>query len=89
MLHVKSDLNVLIRLYISRFDYRRIGLDLQRLGAAWSGQEVSLGFALVASAAHLQRTLAGRARLQLLFCTAKMYEFIHDNCKIYMNSYMI
>ncbi len=66
-----------------------IGLDLQRTGTAWSGQEVSLGFALAARAARLQlalrargarswRTLAARVRSQLL---PKIYEFIHDNCK--------
>ncbi len=86
MLHVKLDLNVLIRFYISRFDYRWIGSDLQRSGAAWSGQEVSSGFALATRAAHSRRVLAARARLQLL---QEIYEFIHDKCKKYMNSYMI
>jgi hypothetical protein len=57
MLHVKLDLNVLIRFYISRFDYMTIGLDLQRSGAAWSGQDVSLGFTLAARAARSQLTL--------------------------------
>ncbi len=55
MLYVKLDLNVLIQFYISRFDYRWIGSDLQRSGAAWLGQKVSSGFALAACAARLQR----------------------------------
>ncbi len=45
--------------------------------------------ALAARAARSRCALAGRARSQLIFCTAKIYEFIHDNCKKYMNSYII
>ena len=85
MLHVKSDLDVLIRFYISRFEFRWIGSDLQRSGVAWSGQEVSSGFALAARAARSRPALAACARSQLL---PKIYEFIHNNCKKYMNSYM-
>jgi hypothetical protein len=81
MLHVKSDLNVLIRFYLD--SNRWIGSDLQRLGTAWLGQEVSSGFALAARAVRLQCALAARARSQLL---QKIYEFIHDNYKKYMNS---
>ncbi len=84
MLHVKSDLNVLIRLYLDL--NRWIGSDLQRSSAAWSGQEVSLGFAIAAHAACSWRALAARTRSQLL---QKLYEFIHDNWKKCMNSYMI
>ncbi len=84
MLHVKSDLNFLIRFYLDSIIW--IGSDLQRSGAAWMGQEVSSGFALAAHAARLRHTLAARARSQLL---QKIYEFIPDNCKKYMNSYII
>ncbi len=82
MLHVKSDLNVLIRFYLSRFNYRWIGSDLQRSGAAWSGQEVSLGFALVARTARLQLALLARGTRSRLMRA-------HSFCKNYMNSYMI
>jgi hypothetical protein len=82
MLHVKSDLNVLIRFYISRFNYMTIGLDLQRSGTAWSGQEVSLGFALAARAVHSQLALNACGARSLL---ARACSF----CKKYMNSYMI
>ncbi len=60
--------------------------DLQRSGVAWSGQEVSSGFTLAARTARSRRALAARPCSQLL---QKIYEFIHDNCKKYMNSYMI
>ncbi len=60
MLHVKSDLNVLIRFYL--VSNRWIGSDLQRSGAAWSGQEVSSGFALAARAAHSQLALAASTK---------------------------
>ncbi len=96
MLHVKLDLNVLIRFYISRFDYRWIGSDLQRSGAAWLGQEVSSGVTLATRAARLQLALRARGtRLWLAracsfyFALQKIYEFIHDNCKKYMNSCII
>jgi hypothetical protein len=96
MLHVKLDLNVLIWFYVSRFDYMTIGSDLQRLGMASSGQEVSLGFALVARAARSQlmlRARGARSRLaraySFYFALQKINEFIHDNYKKYINSYMI
>jgi hypothetical protein len=85
MLHVKSDLNVLIQFYISRFDYRQIGSDLQRLGAAWLWQEVSSGFALAARAACSQLVLRARGARSRL---ARAHSFYFALQK-YMNSYMI
>jgi hypothetical protein len=82
MLHVKLDLNVLIRFYVSRFNYMTIGSDLQRSGAAWLGQEVSLGFALAARAVRLQLALPARGARSRLACACSF-------CKKYMNSYMI
>ncbi len=82
MLHVKSDLDVLIRFYISRFKFRWIGSDLQRLGAAWSGQEVSSGFALAACTARSQLALRARGARSRLTCARSF-------CQKYMNSYMI
>ncbi len=52
-------------------------------------QNAGVGFALAARAARLRCALAARVHSQLLFCSAKKNEFIHDNCKKYLNSYMI
>jgi hypothetical protein len=84
MLHVKLDLNVLIRFYISRFDYRQIGSDLQRSGTAWLGQEVSSGFALAARAARSQLALQACGACSQLARARSFYFALQK----YMNSYM-
>jgi hypothetical protein len=86
ILHVKSDLDVLIQFYIYRFKFRWIGSDLQRSGTVWSSGARASPLRLALRACSLRCTLAARARSQLL---PKIYEFIHDNCKKYMNSYII
>ncbi len=101
--HIKSDLCCMSnRIWmfwsysISRFKYMDIGSDLQRSGVAWSGQ-VSSGFALAARAARSQlalRACGARSRLahahSFYFALQKIHElFIHDNCKKFMNSYII
>jgi hypothetical protein len=83
MLHVKSDLDVLIRFYISRFEFRWIGSDLQRSGAAWSGAR-ALPSQLTLRAHSLRCTLAARARgARSRLARARSF------CQKYMNSYMI
>ncbi len=71
-------------------DYR-IGSTKIGRGLVGAGGELRLRprgsrWALAACAARLRRALVARARSQLLL---KIYEFIHDNCKKYMNSYII
>ncbi len=98
--HIKLDLccmwnwlwMFLIWFYISRFDYmNRIGSTKIGRGLVGAGGELRLRpcssrCALAARAVRLRRMLAARAHSQLL---PKIYEFVHDNCKKYMNSYII
>jgi hypothetical protein len=87
MLHVKSDLNVLIRFYISRFDYEKIGSTKIGRGLVGAGGELGLRpcgsrCALAARAARSQLALHARDAHSRL-------AHAHSFCKKYMNSYMI
>ncbi len=91
MLHLKSDLDVLIQFYLDSNldDYDGIYKDRAQPGRGRRWARASpLRLALQARSSRC--VLAARARgsrcSQLL---PKIYEFIHDNCKKYMNSYII
>ena len=79
MLHVKLDLNVLIQFYISRFDYRWIGSDLQR-----SGQSRRWAWAFPS-----QLALRARSLRCALVVHARGLRVLAASAKKYMNSYMI
>ncbi len=82
MLHVKLDLDVLIRFYISRFKFRWIGSDLQRSGAAWSGAWASPS--RLALRARSARSRLARARS---FCQKYMNSYMITAKNIWIHTW--